>query len=70
MKKVILLFALLFTVSSSFISCRETRNEDTDVEVTDDLDNVDEDIEDAAEDVGDGIEDGVDEVGDEVDEEF
>lgn len=68
MKKLILLFALLFTVSSSFISCRETRNEDTDVEVIDD--NLDEDVEDAAEDVGDGIEEGVDEVGDEVDEEF
>lgn len=68
MKKVILLFAFLFTVSSSFISCRETRNEDADVEVIDD--NLDEDVEDAAEDVGNDIEDGVDEVGDEVDEEF
>ena len=66
MKRQILTFGIIALCSLNFISCRETRNEDTDVEVTDDLDNVDENVEDAAEDVGDEIEDGVDE----VDEEF
>lgn len=58
MKKLVFLFALLFIVSSSFISCRETRNEGTEVEVrSDDLDDVGDDIEDAVDDVGDEFED-------------
>ncbi len=56
MKKLILIFALLFTVSSSFISCRETAREE------DDLEEVGDDLE----DVGDDIEDEVDEMGDDM----
>lgn len=64
MKKIIFLFALVFAVSSSFISCRET-NEEREVEVR--TDDVGDDIEDAVDDVGDDIEDAVDDVGDEID---
>ena len=51
MKKIVFLFAFLFTVGSSFISCSETRNEDSDVELRTD------DAEDAIEDAADDIED-------------
>ena len=37
MKKLILLFALLFSVSSSFISCRETTEEVDDIEATEEV---------------------------------
>ena len=43
MKKLILLFALLFSVSTSFISCRDTTEEVDDIEATEE---VGEDIED------------------------
>ncbi len=33
MKKMLLMFALLFTFSTAFISCRETPNEATEVEL-------------------------------------
>ena len=36
MKKILLIFAMLFTFSSSFISCRETANEQTEQELNND----------------------------------
>lgn len=50
MKKVILFLALLFSASSSLISCRDTANDP---------------VEEGVEDVGDGIEDAADDVEDE-----
>lgn len=70
MKKLILLFAFLFTVSGTFMSCRDTTNRDTDVELNDDIDDAVDDTGDALDEAGDDIEDGVDDLGDEVDEEF
>ncbi len=66
MKKYILLFSLLFSVSSSFVSCRETEEKDVDdMEMTDDMEEMDDDME----DVGDEIEDQADDLEDELDEE-
>jgi hypothetical protein len=57
MKKVILSLAVIFTLGTAFVSCRETK--ETKIEVkTDDVD----DVEDAIDDAGDAIEEGVDEV--------
>ncbi len=55
MKRIALLFALLFTFSSAFISCRETEREADDVEVRDDMEQVGEDIEEAGDDLEDEI---------------
>lgn len=49
MKRIVLLFALLFTFSSAFISCRETEREADDVEVREDMEEVGEDIEETGE---------------------
>lgn len=46
MKKVILMFALLFTVSTSFVSCRENPNESTEADLNNDELNVNEGDED------------------------
>lgn len=46
MKKLLYLFALLFTISTSFVSCRDTEQS----------------AEDEVEEVGDDIEDGAEEV--------
>lgn len=64
MKKLILLFALLFSVSTSFISCRDTEKE------ADDMDDVEmtDDMEDDMEDMADEMEDEVEEMEDEVDD--
>ncbi|MCM4160935.1 hypothetical protein FHG64_05925 [Antarcticibacterium flavum] len=69
MKKSILILAAAFTFSSFFTSCRETTNRGSDVEVTDDMDDLDDvgdDLEDAADDVGRSIEEGANEVEREV----
>ena len=42
MRKLFLMFAFLFTVSTAFTSCRETKND-----VTDDIEDVADDVEDA-----------------------
>ena len=36
MKRILLLFAIVLTFSSSFISCRETANESSEVELNND----------------------------------
>ncbi len=56
MKKLILIFALLFTVSSSFISCRETERENDDLE----------EVGDEIEEVGDEVEEEVEEMNDDM----
>lgn len=54
MKKLILIFALLFSVSSSFISCRETEREDSEMEeVGDEVENMGDEVENEVEDMGD-----------------
>lgn len=71
MKKLILLFALVFSVSTSFISCRDTEKEADDmddVEMTDDMEEMREDAEDDMEDMADDMEDQVEEMEDEVDD--
>lgn len=60
MKKLILLFALLFSVSTSFISCRDTEKE------SDDMEEVGEDME----EMGDEVEDEVEDMTDEMDEDM
>lgn len=52
MKKVILFFALMLSVTSSFISCRDKAD----------------DAEDQVEEVGEDIEDAGDEIEDEIDQ--
>ena len=71
MKKLILLFALLFSVSTSFISCRDTEKEADDMddmEMTDDMEDMADDMEDQMEDMEDEVEDEVEEMEDEVDD--
>ena len=58
MKKVIVSLAVLFTLSTAFVSCRETKETKIEVE----SDDVADDIEDAIDDAGDAIEEGVDEI--------
>lgn len=56
MKKLILIFALLFTVSSSFISCRETERENDEIE----------EMGDEIEEAGDEMEEEVEEMDDDM----
>jgi hypothetical protein len=56
MKRIALLFALLFTFSSAFMSCRETEREADDIEVSDDLEEVGDDLEDMGDDLEDDLE--------------
>jgi len=51
MKKVILIFAFLFTITTVFTSCREEKTPDEKVEAA--MDDMKEDIEDASDDVQD-----------------
>ena len=60
MKKLVLSLALLFTFSSAFVSCRDTKKETIEVNVDDAMD----DVEDAIDDAGDAIEDAADDVED------
>ncbi len=55
MKKFILVFALLFSLSATFTSCRDQKS-------------TGDKIEEAAEDTGDAIEDAADDVGDAVED--
>jgi DNA-binding transcriptional regulator GbsR (MarR family) len=61
MKKVILSLALVVAFSTTFVSCRETKKEEIEVNV-DDVDDVEDDIEDAVDDVEDAVNEGVDEI--------
>lgn len=63
MKKIILSLAVVFTLSTVFTSCRDTKKETIEIN-TDDAD----DIEDALDDAGDAIEDAVDDTGDAINE--
>ncbi len=62
MKKLILSLALLFTLSTAFVSCRETKETKIEVEA----DDVADDVEDAIDDAGDAVEDAADDVEDAV----
>lgn len=62
MKKVILSLAVVFTLSTAFVSCRDTKETKIEVEA----DDVADDVEDAMDDAGDAIEDAADDVEDAV----
>ncbi|EDM43542.1 hypothetical protein SCB49_08128 [unidentified eubacterium SCB49] len=64
MKRLVLSLAVLFTLSSAFVSCRDTKKENIEVNV----DDVNDEIEDAIDDTGDAIEDAVDESEDVINE--
>lgn len=53
MKKFILLFALLFSVSSSFISCRDTPEEERAEEAAEAVEERTDEIEEAADEMED-----------------
>ncbi|MEP3839115.1 MAG: hypothetical protein ABJM36_15835 [Algibacter sp.] len=55
MKKIAKIFLILFTISTVFTGCRETKGE-----------KIEDAVEDVADDVGDGLEDAADEVEDAV----
>ena len=55
MKRIALLFAFLFTFSSAFISCRETENNNEDVELEEGMEDAGDEMEDAADDIEDEI---------------
>lgn len=57
MKKLILFFALLLSVSSSFISCRDTERKDDDTELSEDIDEMGDEMEEKAEDIEDEMDD-------------
>lgn len=65
MKKLILTFAFLFTISTVFTGCREEKKASDQIEET--VDNIGDEIDDAADDVGEGIEDAADDVEDAID---
>jgi len=62
MKKVILSLVVVFTLSTAFVSCRDTKETKIEVEA----DDVADDVEDAIDDTGDAIEDAADDVEDAV----
>lgn len=62
MKKYIYLFIMIFTLSGSFMSCREDKSAE------DRMEEGMEDIQEGAEEVGDDIEEGAEEVEDEIDD--
>lgn len=53
MKKLILIFGLLFTVSSSFISCRETESEGEEIEQ--EMDEMGDEVEEEVEEMDDDM---------------
>lgn len=60
MKKLILAFAFLFTISTVFTSCREEKNASEQIEKT--VDEVGDDVEDAVDETAEDVEDAVDDV--------
>lgn len=66
MKKLILVFAFLFTVSTVFTGCRDEKNAGEQIEET--VDEVGDDIEDAADDVEDAVDETADDIEDAVDD--
>lgn len=53
MKRIVLIFAMLFTFSSAFVSCRET--EEAEVEMEEGMDEMGDDMEEVGEDIEDEI---------------
>ncbi|MCB4797680.1 hypothetical protein [Neotamlana laminarinivorans] len=64
MKKVILTLAILFTISTAFIGCREEKSTGEKIEET--MEDAGDEIEDAADDVSDEVEDTADDIEDEM----
>lgn len=65
MKKILLIFALIFSFSTVFTSCRDEKKADNQVEES--MDEFGDDIEETADDVGDGVEEAADDVEDAFD---
>ncbi|OBQ52486.1 hypothetical protein JJL45_10855 [Tamlana sp. s12] len=61
MKKIILVLALLFTVSTVFTSCRE-KKETPGEKIEEAVEDTGDALEDAADDVEDAVDDAVDEI--------
>ncbi len=69
MRKSILVLATAFTLTAFFTSCRDTKKESDNMEMSDDMDDMDDvgdDLEDAVDDTGDAIENAANETGDAV----
>jgi hypothetical protein len=67
MKKLVLSLAVLFTLSSAFVSCRDTKNEETiEVNVDDDGVDIDDEVIATDDDATDPIENTVQEGANEV----
>ncbi|WP_452218691.1 hypothetical protein [Lacinutrix undariae] len=66
MKKIFLTFALLFTITTVFTSCRDQKKTPQE-KVEDTVDDAGDAIEDAADDVEDAVDDAADDVEDAVD---
>lgn len=71
MKKLIIAFVLLFTVSTAFTSCRDQKSPEEKIEeamdeVGDEIENAADDVKDAAEDLKDEIEEAAVEVEDTI----
>ncbi|MGJ8667368.1 MAG: hypothetical protein ACSHW7_13440 [Patiriisocius sp.] len=64
MKKIILTLAVIATLGTTLVSCRDTKKETIEVEVSDDAEGAIDDVEDAMDDAGDAIEDAADDVED------
>ncbi|HZJ35602.1 MAG TPA: hypothetical protein VFD29_03165 [Gillisia sp.] len=63
MKKSILVLACVFMFTAFFTSCREEKKEKHEMEMSDDMDHMDNDLEDAADDTGDAIKKAADKTG-------
>ena len=69
MKKLLVAFVFLFTLSTVFTGCRDEKTPDKKVEaamedVKEDIEDASDDVQDAAEDLQDEIEEAAEEVGD------
>ena len=69
MKKLLVAFVFLFTLSTVFTGCRDEKTPDEKVEaamedVKEDIEDASDDVQDAAEDLQDEIEEAAEEVGD------
>ncbi|MCK8481860.1 hypothetical protein [Psychroserpens algicola] len=69
MKKILVAFLFLFTISTVFTGCRDEKTPEEKVEsaiedVKDDIEDASDDVKDAAEDLQDEIEEAAEEAGD------
>lgn len=70
MKKLVLIFVAAFTFSTFFTSCREVKEERTEIEVNDDLDDINDDLENDIERAADDVENSVERAAQDVEDEI